>query len=407
MRAARRAVCRRRDDRRRAAAQPRPHRARCWRGANVTISRSGDEISVDPRRRADAARALSRSPAILRRRRSRSPPACSSPGRACSCARAASTGRAPASCGSSSAWAAIALGDLERAPGARDPDGRAGDRHRRALRPAASERWSSRTRCRSRSTSCRSSRCSAASRKARRSCAAPRSCAVKESDRIESVVGGLRGLGAEIEATGDGFAVRGTGGLRGGAIASHGDHRLAMLGAVAGPGLTRGRRGRAAWRPPTSRIPGFLDGSRRAASGERSTRSPYLVAVPDSAPTDRNERAAAPERPSARLQPPEDGPSWPRVEPSPRRPRRAARARSRCCRARPPRADRAVRRAARAELRLRVRHRPAGERTQVPYSPFFLEQVERGNVQEIATRGETIKAASRRRRLQAAGRTRP
>ena len=28
--------------------------------------------------------------------------------------------------------------------------------------------------------------------------------------------------------------VQGTGGLRGGVIASHGDHRLAMLGAVAG-----------------------------------------------------------------------------------------------------------------------------------------------------------------------------
>jgi 3-phosphoshikimate 1-carboxyvinyltransferase len=57
---------------------------------------------------------------------------------------------------------------------------------------------------------------------------------VKESDRIATVVDGLRGLGADIEATDDGFAVRGTGGLRGGTIASHGDHRLAMLGAVAG-----------------------------------------------------------------------------------------------------------------------------------------------------------------------------
>lgn len=57
---------------------------------------------------------------------------------------------------------------------------------------------------------------------------------VKESDRIETVVTGLRGLGAEIEATEDGFVVQGTGGLRGGRIASHGDHRLAMLGAVAG-----------------------------------------------------------------------------------------------------------------------------------------------------------------------------
>jgi 3-phosphoshikimate 1-carboxyvinyltransferase len=57
---------------------------------------------------------------------------------------------------------------------------------------------------------------------------------MKESDRIATVVEGLRGLGADIEATADGFAVRGTGGLRGGRIAAHGDHRLAMLGAVAG-----------------------------------------------------------------------------------------------------------------------------------------------------------------------------
>jgi len=57
---------------------------------------------------------------------------------------------------------------------------------------------------------------------------------VKESDRIATVVDGLRGLGADIEASEDGFVVRGTGGLRGGTIASHGDHRLAMLGAVAG-----------------------------------------------------------------------------------------------------------------------------------------------------------------------------
>ena len=57
---------------------------------------------------------------------------------------------------------------------------------------------------------------------------------VKESDRIETVVTGLRGLGADIEATEDGFAVRGTGGLRGGTLHAHGDHRLAMLGAVSG-----------------------------------------------------------------------------------------------------------------------------------------------------------------------------
>jgi 3-phosphoshikimate 1-carboxyvinyltransferase len=56
----------------------------------------------------------------------------------------------------------------------------------------------------------------------------------KESDRIATVVDGLRALGAEIEATEDGFAVSGTGGLRGGVLDSASDHRLAMLGAVAG-----------------------------------------------------------------------------------------------------------------------------------------------------------------------------
>ena len=57
---------------------------------------------------------------------------------------------------------------------------------------------------------------------------------VKESDRITGVVEGLGGLGATIEATEDGFVVEGTGRLHGGTIDARGDHRLAMLGAVAG-----------------------------------------------------------------------------------------------------------------------------------------------------------------------------
>jgi 3-phosphoshikimate 1-carboxyvinyltransferase len=57
---------------------------------------------------------------------------------------------------------------------------------------------------------------------------------VKESDRIASVVEGLRGLGVTIEGTPDGFVVQGTGTLRGGRLRAHGDHRLALLGAVAG-----------------------------------------------------------------------------------------------------------------------------------------------------------------------------
>ena len=57
----------------------------------------------------------------------------------------------------------------------------------------------------------------------------------KESDRITGVVDGLRALGADIDEAPDGFAVRGDGSrLRGGTIDAMGDHRLAMLGAVAG-----------------------------------------------------------------------------------------------------------------------------------------------------------------------------
>jgi len=57
----------------------------------------------------------------------------------------------------------------------------------------------------------------------------------KETDRIETVVDGLRALGAHIRATDDGFVVRGVPArLRGGVIDAHGDHRIAMLGGVAG-----------------------------------------------------------------------------------------------------------------------------------------------------------------------------
>jgi 3-phosphoshikimate 1-carboxyvinyltransferase len=58
---------------------------------------------------------------------------------------------------------------------------------------------------------------------------------LKETDRIAAVVDGLRALGARIEGTPDGFAVEGSpDGLRGGVLDARGDHRLAMLGAVAG-----------------------------------------------------------------------------------------------------------------------------------------------------------------------------
>jgi 3-phosphoshikimate 1-carboxyvinyltransferase len=56
----------------------------------------------------------------------------------------------------------------------------------------------------------------------------------KESDRIETVTAALCALGGAVELTADGMVIEGTGGLRGGTIESHGDHRIAMLGAVAG-----------------------------------------------------------------------------------------------------------------------------------------------------------------------------
>ena len=62
----------------------------------------------------------------------------------------------------------------------------------------------------------------------------------KESDRIAVVVDSLKALGADITATDDGMIIRGTGGLRGGIVHSNGDHRIAMLGAVAGIASTDG-----------------------------------------------------------------------------------------------------------------------------------------------------------------------
>ena len=57
----------------------------------------------------------------------------------------------------------------------------------------------------------------------------------KETDRIEATVDALRAVGAHATATPDGFEVRGVPTrLRGGRIESRGDHRIAMLGAVAG-----------------------------------------------------------------------------------------------------------------------------------------------------------------------------
>jgi 3-phosphoshikimate 1-carboxyvinyltransferase len=59
--------------------------------------------------------------------------------------------------------------------------------------------------------------------------------AVKESNRLESVAELLRAVGGHVRVTKDGWRIRGVPArLRGGRVDAHGDHRIGMLGAIAG-----------------------------------------------------------------------------------------------------------------------------------------------------------------------------
>jgi 3-phosphoshikimate 1-carboxyvinyltransferase len=81
----------------------------------------------------------------------------------------------------------------------------------------------------------------------------------KESDRVESVTTALRAIGVRIEPRPDGFAVRGTPARpRGGTVDAAGDHRVAMLGAVAGAVSREGVRLEGAETAAIS-FPGFFD----------------------------------------------------------------------------------------------------------------------------------------------------
>lgn len=57
---------------------------------------------------------------------------------------------------------------------------------------------------------------------------------VKESDRVEAVVHALTRMGAKITPRDDGFVVHGPARLNGGRIDAKGDHRIGMLGGIAG-----------------------------------------------------------------------------------------------------------------------------------------------------------------------------
>ena len=274
VRAARRAARGGRHDRRRARAQPRPHRAAARRRQRDDQPRGRRDLGHE-RRRADAARGATRSPSTPRRRRSRSPPACSSPG-----SRLLIRG-----CGVN--WTrtgflrilermgGIALGDLERAPDARDPRRRADQRHRRALRAAAS------------GTVVEPHEVPLAIDElplvALLGCFADGETVVRGAQRAarsRSPTGSrpsstaLRGLGADIEATEDGFVGarhrRADG--RDDRLARRSPARDARRGRRAWP---RARASRCtAWRPPTSPTRASSRTSRRCAE-RASRRSPH------------------------------------------------------------------------------------------------------------------------------------
>jgi 3-phosphoshikimate 1-carboxyvinyltransferase len=89
----------------------------------------------------------------------------------------------------------------------------------------------------------------------------------KESNRIEAVVEELRRIGGHIRATRDGFRIKGVPArLRGGVVDSRGDHRLAMLGAIAGVASREGVELRGAEAAATS-FPGFYEVLEQIAPG--------------------------------------------------------------------------------------------------------------------------------------------
>ncbi len=97
----------------------------------------------------------------------------------------------------------------------------------------------------------------------------------KETDRIDATVDALRAIGVRAQGRDDGFAVTGVPARpRGGRIASRGDHRLAMLGAVAGLASRDGVRIEGADAVDVS-FPGFfemLEELRRTSAVEQPDR---------------------------------------------------------------------------------------------------------------------------------------
>ena len=91
---------------------------------------------------------------------------------------------------------------------------------------------------------------------------------VKESDRIAGMAAGLRTLGVAVEETADGAVIHG-GPIGGGAVDSHGDHRIAMAFAIAGQRATQPVRIADVGNVATS-FPGFDALARDAGFGLKS-----------------------------------------------------------------------------------------------------------------------------------------
>jgi 3-phosphoshikimate 1-carboxyvinyltransferase len=92
---------------------------------------------------------------------------------------------------------------------------------------------------------------------------------VKESDRIKTMVDGLRTLGIAVDEMPDGATIRG-GMMRQGRVDSHGDHRVAMAFAVAGQ-LATGDVVITDVANVATSFPGFETLARQAGFGRRAT----------------------------------------------------------------------------------------------------------------------------------------
>ena len=175
----------------------RDHTERMLAAAGVDVRRAGAAVTIAPADALALGAELDRAgrPVLGRVRGRRR--AARARARGSSSAARARTGRAPASSASPSAWAAGSRAPLEDAPGEAIPHGDPIGDLEVARRPARRPPRSRPARSRSPSTSCRSSRCSAASPRARPIVRGAAELRVKETDRIATVVEGLRGLGAE------------------------------------------------------------------------------------------------------------------------------------------------------------------------------------------------------------------